>query len=285
MALIISLSEKFSNSSLPTIDPKLTAGLVAMWRFTDDQAKSLVDLSGNNHQLTISGTPEFTATGVRGGIGKGYLQTDIPDNVEHTLVCVGRLMSDVPGRKYSAFMGSHMNGTYYGIANAANGTALYSVHSVTEETDDNTLGVLSDVTVGMYASRRRTDTNVLSNGNVQARIRTNYERMQRHAFYAGSVSKKNNRGRGLCANPYYLTQDSRNDVANNTLSYDRVVTGGNFRILALGDKWIADNTPFGAQVVEVTEVMIYNRELTLTELDMIYNYSKTYHSKVLGLEI
>lgn len=285
MALIISLGEKFSNSSLPTIDPKLTAGLVAMWRFTADQAKSLVDLSGNNHQLTISGAPEFTDSGVRGGIGKGYLQTDIPDNVEHTMVVVGRLMADVPGRKYAAFMGSYMHGTYYGQANVPNGSALYTIHKYDQETDDSVLGTLSDVEGALYSPRRNTETNVLSNANIVGRLRTNYERMQRHAFYAGSVSKKNNRGRAMCANPYYLTQDSRNDIAGNTISYDRVVTGGNFRILCLGDQWITGNTPFGAQVVEVTEVMIYNRELTLTELDMIYGYSKTYHSKVLGLEI
>ncbi len=255
MATIIRLKNvQFSNNALPVITPFVRNGLVGAWRFANGP-ESLIDLSGNGHQLTEKGSVSYSEFGVLGDHSNGFI-TDINESADLTLIAVYRTASTNDGAKGFAV------GNFFNDTSPDRGVSLW-YHR------DNVNDVFKYQSQCHYY---RTDTGLFQNEIIQASI-TPIE--QDFAFSAVTINTAEN------SQTLYVPKKNTKLVRSDSLKNyaQREMSTMPFEICSSPDDWLNESN------VEVAEVIIYNKALSEAEVLEQYALSKQFHKAVRGIDV
>lgn len=236
---------QFSNADLPNLSPVVSNGLVAMFR--PSNAKSgLTDLYNKDNQLTIVGSPELTATGVKAN-ARNYLQTDISETASMTILAVA---------KPTTLSYSHIAGTYN---STKGGVGMWFA------------GSSGTISVAMSAA---TKSDALDTHTQQAWGNLAKVSKEQYVFAALVIDAENNTMQGYCP----TVRDDRLSFMATSSKFSSRTMGNKIRI---GSGYWGD---WQSETI-ISEVAIYNKALDSTEIMTQYQYSKDYFKKKHNIDI
>lgn len=275
----------FNNPALPVIMPIISDGLVAAFRPANSLAQT-IDLSGNNHQLTLKGSPGFTSTGVVGSASAGLI-TDVPETAALTIMCVSRMrldsgnLSDFSGGLAAGFYAvdavegddSKRGSAAMWIPNAGTPAGTYNLRlfgmSHGRKTSDNLQALASSGTV---VAANVVPANTPNSSwefaavtiDTVANLRTVYiPRLGYTNVYNGNT------------NPVPLS------FANRRLTNP---AGGAPNLMHIATLPAGSNYA-GTGRIEVGEALFYDRALSASEIAQQYAFSKEFFSRIRSITI
>ena len=269
MAVQITLrGVNFNNAALPVVGNMIRTGLRGAWRFGGGY-ESAADLSGNESQLTEKGQVSFTPQGVVGDLDNGFV-TDLDQTLSRTYIGVFR----VPASVDVTFHSGMVVGNYTDNDESAGGC----------------LWIDGDAGAGLRGIRNQqhffVEENTGTNQNGSTSIGPEMEADADHIwlFFAGVIDAENSKN--FCYSPTlkdYALADTYNEIQNSQYDFTAQTPSPNkLEIISTPDS----NWSRGlSSVLEVSEILIYDRALTLDEVKKQYEYSKEYHAKIKGITI
>ncbi|QHA85529.1 hypothetical protein [Serratia rhizosphaerae] len=253
--IIRNLDMEIKNPTLPPLYEPFASvpGLIAGWRF----GEGFTDLSGNGHTLKEVGTPSVGEYFVAGDKDNGFI-TDVPDGMQRTLIAVYRQAADV-------------------------NTFGYPVGNIVQNASANGEGIaITDVSV--TSLRRRSayiggkSYNEKLYGTAAGPAEATATR-NNFAFSAVTID-----GAGNTAG--FFIPSANADIIPATLASgvnlaERSITESGaesfYRIIAWRNSNLPPVPPSSPNTgLAVAEVLIYDRPLSLTDLNTQYGRSKRY---------
>lgn len=265
MAVQITLrGVNFNNAALPVVGNMIRTGLRGAWRFGGGY-ESAADLSGNEAQLTEKGQVSFTPQGVVGDLDNGFV-TDLLDTTSRTYIAVFRVPASVVdlSAHNAMIINNYRDGTEReGGAMWLDGTPI-SVNSQQH-----------------FYDATQTESNERGSNNLKIDYQSDGHNIW--LFVAAAVDAATSKHylyvptlKNLTEGVEYLEYDNNFDFAGKPQSVDPL------EIMSVSDTSWGRALP---SVVEVSEILVYDRALTLDEVKKQYEYSKEYHAKVKGITI
>lgn len=261
----------FGNPSLPVLAPILRDGLVGAWRFATDSS-SLVDLSGNDRQLTLKGEVAYTSRGVIGDIDNGFV-TDIPETQSMTLISVFRVPLQVTNSNGGFIVGNY-NTTLAGITRGGVSLNVDKLEDVGTPTVSDRIKYVSE---GMY---KLTSTSVNTKVDVLSPTQVNSD--SQFIFAATVIDAVNNQVR--------LIIPALNITLTSAIT-DGTVNGRNLspELLEILSSPVA-GTGYGRSTgtrlqLEVSEVLIFNKALTNLKVLEQYYLTQSFMRRIRSLSI
>ncbi|MEY8247302.1 MAG: hypothetical protein RPT11_02875 [Bermanella sp.] len=262
MAVQITLrGVNFGNSALPVVGNMIRSGLRGAWRFGGGY-ESAADLSGNESILIEKGQVSFTPEGVLGDLDNGF-DTGLEPTVERTFIAVFRVPSSVVDLTQHNAM---IIGNYTDASERAGGCIW-----------------LDDVPTSVNAQSHFYDAALTENnynGSSNLKLEYGSESEYQWLFVASVVTATKQWA-------YFPTQKKLGGATDyldggNQDYASRTVSPHSIELLSVPDSSWGRSLD---SVVELSEVLIYDRALSLDEVKKQYEYSKDYHLKVKGIVI
>ena len=243
----------FNNPNLPVIEQIVTDGLVAAYR-PSTSAMSLVDLSGNGHNLQQVGNPTLTSKGVVGDVSNGFA-TDITETRSLTYIAVHKVVktgSDNRSFAVGCYSQSNSVGSSIWTDNDAGSSTLKSqvyLYDASVSKNKNQVILFHSGAVYDY---------VFSALVVDA----DAEKVLTYIPSQSSAPKST-----------FNVQAESKSLKSRTLSTVPVKIAVNTD----NDHWLGQS--------HVAEVLIYDKALTTTQILQQYEYSKAFMLKNRGIAI
>lgn len=259
----------FGNPLLPAVGNMLRAGLVGAWRFGGGY-ESAADLSGNKATLTEKGKVSFTEHGVVGDLDNGFVSS-LPETTDRTFIAVFRVPASVADitAHHAMVVGNFTDGS-----ESAGGSIWLTGYGASNTRQLRNLQHYYDSTA------------VETNSHGLSSVGPNFESDADHVWLFVAASIDSGANKTACYSPtlkgYNAGVEYQEKIDANLRFSTRTLSSNPLEIISIPDS----NWGRGYEsVVEVSEVLVYDRALGIDELQKAYQYSKEYHKNVKGISI